>query len=132
MRFLTYINLPALVHLVVKRMIFLLFPSVRKLASVLKRTSFIICCNEILSYPISTLFFFIVKDMRFSPEVLPVVSIHTELPWELCVTIGAPHSFEMKHIKVSIFHKFVTIKKIYCDLIFRMSEGAHGTVVAAI
>ena len=68
----------ALMQLIVQWMIFLFLPSMRKFASILRWTPLIISSNEILSNPVWTLLFVIVKDVGFPSKVLPIVSIDTE------------------------------------------------------
>ena len=130
MRFLTFFNLSTSMHFIVKRMIFLLFPSVRKFASVLVLTAICISLNEVLSFPLRTLLFFIVEDMRFPSKVLPIMGVHAGISRMIGVTIWAPYSLEVEHIEVRIFVKLV--KKINSHLLFSMSESTHISIVTRL
>ena len=105
MRLLAFFNLSACMHFIVKRMIFLLFPSVRKLASILVLTPICIRLNKVLSFPLRALLFFVVEKMRFSSKVLPIMSVYTSISRVIGVTIWAPYSLEVEHVKVRIFLK---------------------------
>jgi hypothetical protein len=102
MRFNANINLSACMHFEVVWVVLLLFPTVRILASVFLLAAVCICRNKFLSLPHLTLVFLIIKDMRLSSEVLPVVSIDTNVPWMLCVAVWTPDGLKMEHIEVSI------------------------------
>jgi hypothetical protein len=105
--FLTFINLSTRVHFVVKRVIFLFLPPVRELAPILMLATICISLNEVLSLPLRTLFFFIVKDMRLPSEVLPIVSINAGISWMVSIAVGAPNSFEVEHVKVRVLLELV-------------------------
>ena len=97
---LTHLLLPTGVHLIMKRVILLFLPAMGVLASILQFASVCIRRNEIFGFPIGALVLPVVIEVRFPPEVLPVVGVHASISRVLCVTEGAPHCFEVKHIKV--------------------------------
>jgi hypothetical protein len=57
-----------------------------------------------------TLVFFIIVDMRFSSEILPIMSVDTGISCVLSITVRAPYGLEMEHVKVRIFLKFITVQ----------------------
>ena len=130
MRLLTFFNLSACMHFIVKRMIFLLFPSVRKLASILVLTPICIRLNKVLSFPLRALLFFVVEKMRFSSKVLPIMSVYTSISRMIGVTIWAPYSLEVEHVKVRIFLKLV--EQVYSHLFFSMSKSTHISIVTGL
>jgi hypothetical protein len=70
--------------------------------------------------------------MRFSPEILPIVSIYTSISRMLSIWIGTPDSFEMKHIEVCRIFLSVRSKlmqKINCDFLLWMCESTHISIV---
>ena len=99
-RFLTGLSLPACMHLIVIWMILLLFPAMRKLTSIFIATTFRICMHKVFCFPLRALLSFIFEYMRFSSKILPVMSIDTGISRMRCVTIRAPHCFEMKNIEI--------------------------------
>jgi hypothetical protein len=66
-------------------------------------------------------------NMRFAPEILPVVRVNTYVSLMLLLTIGTPNCFKMENIKVSIL--FHLMKNIDRKFTFMMSESAHFPVV---
>lgn len=94
--------------------IFLFFPTVSLQAPVFRLASICIRGYEILGLPVRTLLFVIIIDMGLSPEVLPVVGVHTQLSVMLCVREWTPHSLEMEHVEVDVFVKvFQQIDKYF-------------------
>lgn len=94
------LTLPASMHFIVMRVIFLLLPAVREFASIFVSTSVSIRLNKILSFPLRALLPLIFKGMRFSSEVLPVVSIYARVSCVWGVTVRAPYSFKMEHVEI--------------------------------
>lgn len=92
-------------------MVLLFLPAVRILAPILMLTSICVRLNEILCLPLWTLLSLIVKDMRLSPEVLPVMGVDTSIPGMSCITIGTPDCLKVEQIEVKILFKL--IKQIY-------------------
>lgn len=76
---LTLLDLPTGVHLVVEWMVLLLLPAVGKLASVLMLAPIRIRLDKVLSLPLRTLILLIVKNVWFSPEILPVVGVDASI-----------------------------------------------------
>ena len=136
-RLLTLESLSASMNLIVKWMIFLLFPTVRKFAPILIFTAICISLNEVLCLPLRTLLSFIVKNMRLSPKILPIMSINTSISRMLSIRIRTPNGFEMEHIKVCRILVFLRIRsklmqKIHSHLFFRMCESTHITIITGI
>lgn len=71
--------------------------------------------------------FFIIVQLWFPPQVLPVVRVDAPL-FVMIVAPRAPGSFEIEHIKVSV-HRLDLMNQINRDLVFRMREGAHLTIL---
>jgi hypothetical protein len=136
-RLLTIETLSAGMYLIVKWMILLLFPSMRELASVLVFATIRICLNEMFSLPLRTLFSLIIKHMRFSPEILPVMRIDACISGMLGIRIGTPYCLKVKNVEIcrmlvilTVGRKFV--QQVHSDLLFGMCECAHITIVARL
>lgn len=130
MRFSALFYLSARMHLIIQRMILLLLPSMRVLASILMFASISIGLNEVLCFPLGTLFLFIVKDMRFTSEILPIMSINARIPGMISITVWTPDCFEMKHVEISVLLEL--IQQVNSDFIFRVSESTHVSIVARL
>lgn len=128
--FLAHILLSAGMHLIIIRMVFLLFPTMGKFAPILMLAPVCICRSETFGFPVLTLVLFILIDMRLASEVLPVVSIDAEVSGMGCIAVGTPNCLKVKHVKVRIFLEFV--QEIDGDFFFRMCEGTHVTIVTAL
>lgn len=88
---------------VVEGMVLMLFPTMAFQTSSLQHTSLLILADKSTSLPISTkLMSVIAEDMRFSSEVLPVMSI-VALGLVMLFVEGTPLSLEIEHVEVSIF-----------------------------
>ena len=122
--------LSALMHFVIIRVVLLLLPPMRVLASVFMFASISVSLNKIFSFPLRALIFFVIKNMGLPSEVLPVMSIHTVISRMGGVTVGTPHCFEMEHIEVSIFFK--PIKEVNGDFLLRMSKSAHIPIITIV
>jgi hypothetical protein len=99
-RLIALVILSASVHLVVKRMILLFFPAMRELAPVFIFASVSICLHEMFCFPLRALFSFILKYMRFSSEILPVVSIHAGISSVRSIAVGTPDCFKVEHVEI--------------------------------
>jgi hypothetical protein len=136
-RLLTIKTLSAGMYLVVKWMILLLFPSMREFAAVLIFATISICLYEMFGLPLRTLFALIIKHMRFSPEILPVVRIDARISGVVSIRIGTPNCLEVKNVEISRMLVILTVgrefvQKVYSDLLFRMCKCAHITIVARL
>lgn len=136
-RLLTIKALSAGMYLIVKWMILLLFPSMREFAAVLVFATIRICLNEMFGLPLRTLLALIIKHMRLSPEILPVVRIHARISRMLSIRIGTPNCLEVKNVEISRMLVILTVgckfvQKVYSDLLFRMCECTHITIVARL
>ena len=101
----------ALASFVVVWMIFLLFPTVTFKAAIFHHAIRVVYLAKLLLIPVRTLLFLILKYVRLSSEILPVVSVNTLFSVVFLIALGAPHSLEMEQIKVSIV--FIPLKQIY-------------------
>lgn len=117
-------------YLIIQRMIFLLFPPMRIFTSILMFASVSISLNEILGFPLGTLISFVLKLMRFSSEVLPVMCIHTGISSMCSITIRTPHSFKVENVEVGILCEF--IKKINGQFFFSMGKCTHLSIITLI
>jgi hypothetical protein len=99
-RLLTIKTLSAGMYLIVKWMILLLFPSMRELASVLVFATISISLNEMFGLPLRTLFALIIKHMRFSSEILPVMRIDACISGMLSIRIGTPNCLKVKNVEI--------------------------------
>jgi hypothetical protein len=75
--------------------------------------------------------------MRFSPEILPVVRIDARISGMLSIRIGTPNCLEVKNVEICRMLVILTIggkfmQKVYSDLLFRMCECTHITIVARL
>jgi len=100
MRFRARLSLSASMHFIIMRMIFLLFPSMRELASIFISATICIRLHKMFGFPLGALLPFVFEDMRLPSKILPVVSIDTGISRMGCVTIRAPHSFEVEHVEI--------------------------------
>ena len=108
----------------------LFFPTVRHRTSCLKRASFFILPYEGACLPVRTnVPWVVVEDLRFSSEVLPVVSILTHSLVVLWI-VRAPFSFEVVDIEVRVFVHLVNETRF--DLSWRMSERAELPILTFI
>jgi hypothetical protein len=73
-----------------------------------------------LLIPIRTLNALVVKDMRFSSEILPIMCVHTEFSVVIVLVKWTPHGFEVKHIKIVII--FQVMNKFNHRVLLTMSE----------
>ena len=128
MRFLASVSDFASVHLVVERMVLLLLPPVGELAAVLVSAPVSISLDKAFGFPLGTLLFVILEDMRLSSEVLPVMGVDTGVPRVTGITVRTPHRLEMEDVEVSIFIELVQL--IHRQLILRVSKCTHVPVVA--
>jgi hypothetical protein len=116
----TLVTMSALSQSYLVRMIFLLLPPMTVSTFILIGTTVFITTNEGSRTPVGTLLLSILVNLRFSPEILPIMGKHTNIPLMLSLVIGAPHSFKMEHIEVDIILQL--INQLYRYFSFRMSE----------
>lgn len=129
--------LPASMNLIIKRVVLLFLPTMRKFASIFVFAAIRISLNKVFSLPLWTLLSFIIKNMRFPSEILPIVSVDAGISWMLSIRIGTPYCLEMKHVKICRVRVIMRIRselmqEINCDFFFWMSESTHVTIVARL
>ena len=121
-----WFSLSTSVHLIVLRMILLFLPAMREFTSVFIATTICICLHKIFCFPLRTLLSFVLKDMRFSPEILPVMSIDASISCMRSITIRAPYCFEVKHIEIwwAIFSRiiFIGLGLIFVSFLYLRSK----------
>ena len=142
-------SLSAGMHLIILWMIFLLLPAMRKFTSIFISASISVCLNKIFSFPLLALLPFIVEYMRFSPEILPIMSIHTSISSMWSITIRAPYCFKVKHIEIwlvifwgisfiglvlifilLLYLRSKFVQQIHSHFILWMCKRAHISVIA--
>lgn len=89
-------------RLVYQRMIFKFFPPVTLIAFLSERTAILIVQNEVSRFPMRTRDWIIIRYLRLSSVILPVVGINTECFVVLSKIERTPGSLEMEHVKVVI------------------------------
>lgn len=95
-------SLTASMHFIIIRVILLFFPTMRTLTSIFVFASISISLYKAFCFPLATLVLIIIKDMRLSPKILPVMSIHANISSMGSITIWTPYCFEMKHIEIRV------------------------------
>lgn len=129
----------ASIYLKVLRMILLLLPPVREAASVLMRASVSIGLDEVLGLPLFALLLLVLEAVRLPSEVLPIVGIDAHISRVGGVTIWTPDRLKMEHVEIgavdslvrrlTILRRMELMDKVYGDLVFRVSESAHISIV---
>lgn len=109
-------------------MIIELLPAVALITMILVETAIRILINLSLLIPVRTLNTLIVKNMWFSSEILPIMSINTKLSVMIMLVKRTPHSFEVKHIKIIIILQ--VMNKLNHRVLLAMCEGAIHSIVA--
>lgn len=79
------VELSAAVDLEVQRMVFLLLPAVGVFASIFVFAPISVGLDKILGLPLRALIFLVFEYVWLSPEVLPVMSVNTDVPGVGCV-----------------------------------------------
>jgi hypothetical protein len=79
----------------------LFFPTMGLRTGLEALTAFFITCYKSPALPIFTKFYVIFEKIRFSSEILKIVSVYT-LSFIMFMIMRAPLSFEVKDIKIII------------------------------
>jgi hypothetical protein len=114
------------VKFVIFRMILLFFPAMTLRAFILVWTTILVSCYVFFWAPIRALLFWVLVELRFSPEVLPIMCKNTHISLMFAFIVRAPDSLKMKHIEVYISIKFVN--KFHWYFTFRMSKGTELSI----
>lgn len=132
----------ASIYLKVLRMILLLLPPVREAASVLMGASVSISLDEVLGLPLFALLLLVLEAVRLPSEVLPIVGIDAHISRVRGVAIWTPDSLKMEHVEIGAVDSLVRgltilcgmelMYKIYCDLVLRVSESTHISIVTRL
>jgi len=130
MSLIALVSMSTNIHLIIFRMVFLFLPTMTLLTFILVWASIFVAEHILSWFPILTLIFSVEVELRFSSIVLPIMSINTNISLMSCFIIWTPHSFEMKHIEVNIFLKFVN--KFDRDLSIRMSKWAIVSILTFV
>ena len=113
----------AWVDFVVFWMVLLLLPAVAVLTSVFVLAAVRIGPDEVFYLPVGAKLLVVVVDVRLATKVLPVVSIYATF-LVMILTPGAPDSFEVEHVKVSVqWIDIVLMKQVYGYLFLRMCKS---------
>ena len=99
-------------------------PTMSMLTTVLQLTAIRIDLNLFAFAPSTTEAVRIVKDIRLSTEILPVVSIFTFLSMMILAIVieRAPNSLEVENVEISVLLHFM--KEVDSEFFLRVSEGA--------
>lgn len=128
MRLVTLISMFTRIQFIVFRVIFLFFPAMTMITMILIRTALSIVIDVGSRSPIITLLFWIVIQLRFSAEILPIMRVYTLVSQMICFIIRAPYSFEVEHIEIWILLEF--INQLNRDLGFIVSKWAVLSILA--
>lgn len=91
---------------VVDRMIFKFFPAMALSTSILQVTSVLVSLRVFTGLPLVALSHVVLKEMRCSPEILPVMRVQAQIPLVLFVAERTPDSLEVEEIKIYILLHF--------------------------
>jgi len=84
--------------------------------------SLLIACDECATLPIHAKFSLIPKKIRFSSEILKIVSVHA-LSFVVFMVVRAPFGFEKENVKVEIrMVRQQVMDQAHFDVFYRMSE----------
>lgn len=114
--------------LVNKRVVLYLLPAVTHIALDLLRTTVIIICYKFSRIPIGARLRHVVKLIRSSSKVLPVMCVDAKAAIMLNAAEGAPNGFVIKHEEVLVFLVFMKQRNKNLSVIMR--EGAVEAVLA--
>jgi len=122
--------IPAFVNAEIVRMVFLFFPAMAVAAPILQPAPIIIREQVLFCVPVLALLFRIVELERFSPEILPIMRVHTDFAFVVFVGEGAPDCLKVEHVEVGV--ALQVVQHVYRELCLRMCESTHISVVAGI
>ena len=99
-------------------------PTMGMLATVLQLTAIRVDLDLFVFAPSATEAVGIVKDIRLSAEILPVVSILTFLSMMIFAIVieRAPNSLEVENVEIGVLLHFM--KEVNSKFFFRVSKGA--------
>ena len=101
-------------------MILLLLPSVTFLAEEAIGAPVFIVYYEFCCFPVRARMGFILRDIRFSSIILPIMRVNTESLIMLSQIERAPDSLEIKHVKIIIILQIVN--QLYHNIVLKMSK----------
>ena len=123
----------ALVHLVVVRMVLLLFPAVAVDAAILEVAAIAVGLRFLLRAPELTLLLGrVLVNVRLPPIVLPVVGILALVSHVAphLVIEGAPNRLEVEHVEVTVLLHLV--EQVDSQLVFGVGKGAQAAEFALV
>jgi hypothetical protein len=86
--------------------------------------SLLIACDECATLPVRAKFSLIPKKIRFSSEILKIVSVHA-LSFVVFMVVRAPFGFEKENVKVEIrMVRQQVVDQSHFNIIYGMSERA--------
>ena len=102
--------------------IFLLFPTMGKWTLVHIWAALLVRCYEVPCLPVRAHLITVLKDWGFTSVVLPIVGIYTDFSVVIIFPVRAPHSLEMKHVKVHV--NVILLNHLNREFCFTMGKRA--------
>ena len=112
------------------RVEFKFFPAVAIITSVFQRTTIFVIFCVFFVLPDQTLLRLVIKDVRLSSKILPIMSVYTFIPRVLLLTEWAPHCFVVEHEKIIIHVHF--FKNVDRKFIFMVRERTHIAILTTV
>lgn len=128
MRLLTSTSMQARLYLKKVRMKLLFFPSMAVRTFIFELASILIRSNEVFCMPVCAHLLCICENCWLSPIILPVMSIHTHVPFVVIFSVWTPYCFEMEDIKIHIRFKF--FNELDRQIVLLMCERTEFTIFA--
>lgn len=110
------------VDLVVRRMELLLLPPVAVRTPILQSATVRVRFDVLVDLPILTQIRRILVNLRFAPEVLPVVGINTHF-FVMVVVPRAPLRLKIEHVELSVLG-LIRVQQFDRDFVFGVGKGA--------
>lgn len=95
-----------------------------------ERTSVLIINDKISRTPRGAGCWLIIKLIRFSSIVLPIMSVNAKCLIVLCKVKGTPYRFKVKNVEIVIILEIVD--ELNCDIILWMSERTKYSIITSI
>lgn len=122
--FLTFLGL------IKPRMILDLFPAMHFWTSKPISTSIFIIHQKLISFPVRTFFQLLFPEVRFPPEILPIVTILTLRSVMFELVERTKHCFKVEHVEVLIF--FQSMDQRHTKFSNRMCKWTVNSILAFI
>ncbi len=105
-RFFTTISMQALFYFKVVWMKFLLLPSMTIRTFVFIVTAIFIRGYEAFCVPILAHILLVIKNVRLSSVILPIMCIDANISFMIIFSIRTPYCLKMKQVKIHVWFKF--------------------------